>query len=68
MARPKGYAEWNPRPETLEVLLQVERILDEYRSYGAMTARQIFYRLVGQYGYDKTELGRRAERLYRAWS
>jgi hypothetical protein len=53
--RPKGYAEWNPALETLEVLAYARRILNEYSHYGPMTARQIFYRLVGQYGYDKTE-------------
>jgi hypothetical protein len=55
MARPRGYADWNPKPETLILIDQVRAILDEYRSYGAMTARQVFYRLVGSYGYPKTE-------------
>lgn len=53
--RPKGYAEWNPALETMEILEDVRAILNEYSHYGPMTARQVFYRLVGQYGYDKTE-------------
>lgn len=55
MTRPKGWAEWNPRPETLGVIADVRAILNEYSHYGPMTARQIFYRMVGQYDYDKTE-------------
>jgi hypothetical protein len=55
MTRPKGWAEWNPREETLVVVRDVRSILNEYAHYGPMTARQIFYRMVGQYGYDKTE-------------
>jgi hypothetical protein len=36
-------------------MAQVEAILEEYRSELPLTARQIFYRLVGKYGYPKTE-------------
>lgn len=55
MARPRGFADWNPSVESLELIQQVRAILDEYREHLPMTARQIFYRLVGAYGYDKTE-------------
>lgn len=55
MARVRGYADWNPAPESLALIGDVKQILDEYRSFGAMTARQIFYRLVATRGYDKTE-------------
>ena len=55
MTRPKGYAEWNPKPGVLVVLDQVREIIAEYRGYGPMTVRQIFYRLVGEYGFEKTE-------------
>ncbi len=55
--RPKGYAPWNPRSETRRVLQQVGRVLEEYRDYLPMTNRQIFYRLVGAFGYPKTERG-----------
>jgi hypothetical protein len=55
--RPKGYlVDWNPKPQTIALIDQVQAVLDEYRSFLPMTARQIFYRLVGQYDYDKTEL------------
>lgn len=54
--RPKGFIyDWAPREHTLELIGQVQSVLDEYRSFLPMTARQIFYRLVGQYDYDKTE-------------
>lgn len=53
--RPKGYAEWKPQQHVDRLVGQVEEILVEYRDYLPLTVRQIFYRLVGQYGYDKTE-------------
>lgn len=53
--RPKGYASWNPRPETRAVLDDVRAVLREYDAYLPLTVRQIFYRLVGQYGFEKTE-------------
>ncbi|QIN85462.1 hypothetical protein GBA63_22435 (plasmid) [Rubrobacter tropicus] len=66
--RPKGYAPWNPAPETLIVLAQVREVLEEYARYGAMTARQVFYRLVGQHGFPKSEKAykRLCEHLVRA--
>jgi len=53
--REKGYAKWNPQKKTKVVMSQVEAILSEYRAELPLTARQIFYRLVGKYGYPKTE-------------
>jgi len=53
--RSKGYAKWNPQRKTRRVMLQVKEILDEYRAELPLTARQIFYRLVGKYGFPKTE-------------
>lgn len=55
MPRPKGYASWNFTSETGVVLTQIQEILDEYHDYLPMTARQVFYRLVGAYGFEKTE-------------
>lgn len=55
MARPKGYAAWSPKAETLAVLRDVQSVLREYEAHLPLTVRQIFYRLVGQYGYEKTE-------------
>jgi hypothetical protein len=53
--RPKGYAPWNPRKATRVVLGQVDEVLREYRDHLPLTVRQIFYRLVGAFGYPKTE-------------
>jgi hypothetical protein len=52
--RPKGYADWTPTIETRVTLQNVVSILREYEAYLPMTARQIFYRLVGGYGFPKT--------------
>jgi hypothetical protein len=68
MPRPKGYAGWAPTPAVRAVLDDVQDVLREYRPYLPLTVRQIFYRLVGQYGYDKTEraYSRLCEYLVRA--
>ena len=60
--RPRGFIEhWAPRPETRALLDKVERVLAEYVDQLPLTLRQIFYRLVGTYHYEKTE--RAYERL-----
>jgi len=53
--RVKGYAEWNPHKKTRVIMAQVKEILAEYYDELPLTARQIFYRLVGKYGYPKSE-------------
>jgi hypothetical protein len=53
--RVKGYAEWSPHKKTRVIMAQVKEILGEYYDELPLTARQIFYRLVGRYGYPKTE-------------
>ena len=53
--RPRGFAPWAPRADTLDLLHLVRGVLDEYAAQLPLTARQIFYRLVGAHGYDKTE-------------
>jgi hypothetical protein len=53
--RPRGLASWSPQAHTLNLLRQVNEVLAEYADHLPLTARQIFYRLVGRYGYDKTE-------------
>jgi len=53
--RPKGYADWRPQAKTCALLEQVNAVLDEYYDFLPLTVRQIFYRLVGAYEYDKTE-------------
>lgn len=66
--RPKGYMAWKPSPDVAEIVEQTQTILREYSGYGPMTVRQVFYRLVGNYGYDKTERAykRLAEYLVKA--
>jgi hypothetical protein len=46
----------------------VQDVLQEYAEYLPLTVRQIFYRLVGAHGYDKTEqaYGRLGEHLAKA--
>jgi hypothetical protein len=65
-SRPRGYFTWTPRPDAALVLGQVQDVLDGEDE--ALTARQIFYRLVANYGYDKTEqaYGRLCENLVKA--
>jgi hypothetical protein len=53
--RPKGYADWRPQAKTRVLLEQVTAVLIEYADYLPLTVRQVFYRLVGGHGYDKTE-------------
>lgn len=53
--RPRGFADWNPRPDTLALVAAVRGVLDEYAEHLPLTVRQVFYRLVGTVGYDKTE-------------
>ena len=54
--RNKGYKHpYKPQKKTLILLEQVNLVLEEYRAYWPLTCRQIFYRLVGAYGFDKTE-------------
>ncbi|SHK69403.1 hypothetical protein SAMN05444000_1753 [Shimia gijangensis] len=53
--RVRGFAQWSPQEKTLIVLEQINEVLDEYREHLPMTIRQVFYRLVGRYGYGKTE-------------
>jgi len=54
--RPRGYiAEYRPKSDTCALLRQVEAVLAEYHPFWPLTCRQIFYRLVGAHGYDKSE-------------
>jgi hypothetical protein len=66
--RVRGLAHWSPQPATLALLTQVNDVLAEYAGYLPLTIRQIFYRLVGSRGYDKTEraYNRLCEHLNRA--
>jgi len=53
--RYQGYCEWNPREETRYWLKCVNEVLTAYKEYWPLTIRQIFYRLVANYDYSKTE-------------
>jgi hypothetical protein len=53
--RVRGFAPWSPRDETMQLLGLINGVLREYRAQLPMTNRQIFYRLVGAHGYEKTE-------------
>lgn len=56
VGRPRGYIpHYNPQAKTLALLAEVKAVLEEYRDYLPMTARQIYYRLIGAYGRPKTE-------------
>src|SRR5574341_2347961 len=53
--RVRGLAAWQPRAKSLVLLEQVKAVLREYIEHLPLTIRQIFYRLVGAYAYEKTE-------------
>lgn len=53
--RARGLAPWRPQAKTVALLALVDEILSEYAEHLPLTARQVFYRLVGHYDYDKTE-------------
>lgn len=59
--RSKGYARWRPQSKTVTLVAQIKDVLSQYEAELPLTARQIFYRLVGAYGYHKDE--RAYERL-----
>src|SRR5215831_21247535 len=66
--RPRAFALWSPRQDTLELIARVNAVLGEYQDHLPLTLRQIFYRLVGAHGYEKTERAyeRLGEHLVRA--
>lgn len=54
--RNRGYIDgYKPSAKTRALLDQAQAVLDEYRRFWPLTCRQIFYRMVGAHGYDKTE-------------
>lgn len=57
-----GFNPWKPNEESLWILDKVEQVFEEYKDHLPLTGRQVFYRLVGAYGYDKSE--RAANKLY----
>lgn len=56
--RPRGFIDdWKPRADTASLIANIRTVLAEYRAYLPLTIRQIFYRLVVNTGYEKSELG-----------
>lgn len=53
--RPRGFAPWNPRRDTLALVQDMRDVLDEYSAHLPLTIRQTFYRLVATRGLPKTE-------------
>jgi hypothetical protein len=55
MAIQRGFIDnWRPQQKTLRRMAQVLEILSEYEQQLPLTIRQIFYRLVARYEYEKT--------------
>ena len=52
MSRPRGWlGNWRPQRKTLLLIEQIQVVLQEYAAHLPLTVRQIFYRLVGAYGW-----------------
>lgn len=62
MSAVNGFATWRPSEASAATLAAVQAVLREYKDYLPLTGRQIFYRLVAVYGYEKSENA--ASRLY----
>ena len=46
--RVRGFAKWSPREKARALLAEIQAVLVEYRAYAPLTARQIYYRLIGR--------------------
>jgi hypothetical protein len=56
--RPRGFIDdWKPRADTASLITSIRSVLKEYEAYLPLTIRQIFYRLVVNFSYEKNELG-----------
>lgn len=53
--RPRGFAPWNPEPESVALVEQVRTVLATFQAHLPVTIRQVFYRLVSTVGFPKTE-------------
>lgn len=67
-SRVRGLAPWKPTPRSQALLDRVKAVFKEYRDHLPLTLRQVFYRLVAAWSYDKTEqaYSRLGEMLNRA--
>lgn len=60
----RGYVDdWTRQRKTEIMLSRAQQILDEYRDHLPLTCRQIYYRMIGAYGYPKGKTFQRS--LYR---
>jgi hypothetical protein len=51
-----GYVAYKPKKYGAAILAGAKQVLTEYEAWESpLTVRQVFYRLVAEYGYDKTE-------------
>ena len=56
MGKPQfGFIDWKPRDTTRELIKMVRAILKEFENELPLTLRQIYYRAVAKYGFDKTD-------------
>lgn len=55
VTRVRGMAPWEPKSKTLPLLRNVDEVLEQYAEQLPLTLRQIFYRLVAAYRFEKTE-------------
>lgn len=53
--RAKGFRDWNPYGKTKKVATAVLAVIEEYKDDLPLTLRQVFYRLVVEHEYEKTE-------------
>ena len=53
--RPRGFIDWTPRAAGQNLLDQIDAVIQEYVDQLPLTARQIFYRLVGAFNFPKAE-------------
>ncbi|MDQ3672707.1 MAG: hypothetical protein M3364_09785 [Actinomycetota bacterium] len=63
--RPVGYAPWEPRGSTLEMLEQIGSVLEDYRDYWPIIPRQVLYRLMGRGAATKDDADKIGEYLVR---
>jgi hypothetical protein len=51
----RGYAAWTPKGEAAYWTNRAVQVLGDYQEEWPLSNRQLFYRLVQEHGYDKTE-------------
>jgi hypothetical protein len=54
--RSRGFVGWHPNGRNVELLANIEQVLNQYSAHLPLALRQIFYRMVARFDYEKTEL------------